>query len=462
MRRNNKEILLFMSTVGIVCIMLYINERGFFTTTNVSLANICPDGGLKRQDPKNPILQERKFQAPKNPILQIRKFYDNRLIPLKGVGDSFMPLEEINPPNIEVAPEHFLYETNRSRDYVRAEEKGRGPLKKILFWNDVFGNKSFYFGFGQEPFVKAKCRVSNCFATGDRNLFAPEELDALIWHVRSDDSSLPSKRSPHTRYVFWNLESALNMFSDLRTFKNIFNWTFTYRLDSDFPNPYHTVYRRRMVKHMPVRNYALGKKNLSAWFVSNCNSHSGRERLVKTLKKWIPIDVYGNCGPYKCARGGGRNNCYEMLERNYKFYMSFENSLCKDYVTEKVFNVLRYNVVPVVYGLANYSAQLPPKSYINAFDFPTAKSLASYLIYLDGNDTAYNEYFSWKAYHKFPSTWDMLAKPWCDLCARLHEDKSQKVYDIHKWFIKGSKCKDQRMPEISRFIKGRKAKKHRS
>ena len=36
------------------------------------------------------------------------------------------------------------------------------------------------------------------------------------------------------------------------------------------------------------------------------------------------------------------------------------------------------------------------RSYLNVMDFPSAKSLAQELIRLDGNDTAYLEYFWWK------------------------------------------------------------------
>ncbi|XP_064093767.1 alpha-(1,3)-fucosyltransferase C-like isoform X2 [Macrobrachium nipponense] len=326
-------------------------------------------------------------------------------------------------------------------------------MKKV--W--VFGNYSFYFGFGREPFVKAKCRVNSCFTTSDRSLFSLEEVDAVVWHSRSDDQSLPSKRSPHTRYVFWSWESAHYMFDNLQQFKNVFNWTFTYRVDSDFPNPFSAVYRRLVPKPVSVgKNYASGKKRLAAWFVSNCETKSGRERLVKKLKKWIRIDVYGRCGSYKCPwKNGKSNNCYELIERKYKFYFSFENSLCKDYATEKIFNILRFNVVPVVYGLMNYTAKLPPKSYIDALAFPTAKSLATYLMFLHKNDAAYNEYFRWKVYHQFPSEWSLLAKPWCELCERLHDDQSEKVYDIYKWFIEDSRCIHHEMNKISKFIDGK-------
>lgn len=42
----------------------------------------------------------------------------------------------------------------------------------------------------------------------------------------------------------------------------------------------------------------------------------------------------------------------------------------------------------------------PPHSYIDALKY-TPVQLAEYLKYLDGNDTAYNEYFWWKPYYKY-------------------------------------------------------------
>ena len=40
--------------------------------------------------------------------------------------------------------------------------------------------------------------------------------------------------------------------------------------------------------------------------------------------------------------------CDEELVQGYKFYLSFENNLCQDYVTEKFWNAMRRNVVPVI------------------------------------------------------------------------------------------------------------------
>jgi alpha-1,3-fucosyltransferase len=89
-----------------------------------------------------------------------------------------------------------------------------------------------------------------------------------------------------------------------------------------------------------------------------------------------------------------------MCFRNYKFYLSFENAMCEDYVTEKLWKVINHTVVPVVLGGANYSKIVPQKSVINALDFESPQKLAEYLQYLDKNATAYAEYFEWKLYFR--------------------------------------------------------------
>jgi len=106
----------------------------------------------------------------------------------------------------------------------------------------------------------------------------------------------------------------------------------------------------------------------------------------------------GKCGKPFCPFDQ-LNDCYERIELDYKFYLSFENSLCRDYITEKFFNLLDRNIVPIVYGAGNYEAIAPPHSYIDALKY-TPVQLAHYLDLLDKNDTLYNEYFWWKPYYK--------------------------------------------------------------
>ncbi len=110
---------------------------------------------------------------------------------------------------------------------------------------------------------------------------------------------------------------------------------------------------------------------------------SKREEYVKELQKYIQVDIYGQCGDLSgCPKSEG-DDCPKRLATKYKFYLAFENAICKEYVTEKFTRTLNYPTIPIVMGGANYSSFAPKHSYIDVFDFQSAKHLAKYLLYLD-------------------------------------------------------------------------------
>ena len=118
--------------------------------------------------------------------------------------------------------------------------------------------------------------------------------------------------------------------------------------------------------------------------------------------RYIPVDVFGGCSRRKCPETKNLS-CRDHLGQNYKFYLAFENSLCLDYVTEKFFLAYEHNMVPVTFGLANYSLYGPPGSYINSMDFDSVEDLAKYLLYLDENDDEYLKYFDWRGKYRVES-----------------------------------------------------------
>ena len=63
----------------------------------------------------------------------------------------------------------------------------------------------------------------------------------------------------------------------------------------------------------------------------------------------------------------------------YRFYLAFENSMCDDYVTEKLFDRLmssKHPLVPVVMGGADYAEIVPERSVIDVRDFEGPADLA--------------------------------------------------------------------------------------
>ena len=239
------------------------------------------------------------------------------------------------------------------------------------------------------------------------------------------EQDMPRYRLPHQKWVFFHTEAPrLNRFRYLERYHTSFNVTMTYTSDADIVQPYGICLPNRATtkkdpgsitqhirkiygsltdsapwlsheqKYTP-QNQASGKNRLVAWMVSNCHSTSKRSDYVELLQRYIPIDVYGACGNLTCLRSNSK--VCENLLNSYKFYLAFENSLCPEYITEKVWKRLKKGtVVPVVLGSAEYEKYLPKHSYINIKDFSSPAELANYLKLLDRNDTLYNEYFRWQ------------------------------------------------------------------
>jgi alpha-1,3-fucosyltransferase len=114
------------------------------------------------------------------------------------------------------------------------------------------------------------------------------------------------------------------------------------------------------------------KTKMVAWFVSHCRTESLREKYFQWLGQHVPIDTYGSCGSLKCVPVRS-DECDKLLD-SYKFYVAAENALCPDYVTEKFYRALAADIVPIVYGGADYSPYAPPSSYIDAGDFKSPKA----------------------------------------------------------------------------------------
>ncbi|XP_059622874.1 alpha-(1,3)-fucosyltransferase C-like [Phlebotomus argentipes] len=286
-----------------------------------------------------------------------------------------------------------------------------------------------------------------CVVTSDKNYFPDlRKFDAVVFSGSkpwSADEIFPSVRSPHQYYVLAEHESPFFAMHKFSVDISKYNLTMTHRRDSDIYWPYGFI-SNQSIDYVSELVAPLWKTpKTAAWFVSNCNARSKRNEVVSSLQQHVDIDVYGKCGTLKCERTD-EQQCYKLVEEEYFFYFSFENSLCKDYLTEKVFNIMKYFVVPVVFGGANYSHFLPPQSYIDANDFATAKDLANFLRNLANNPEEYIKYFWWKSHYKTLSTRITLN----NLCKKLHEFTSDvnegqfvRIYkNISSWLNDNQYC----------------------
>lgn len=266
--------------------------------------------------------------------------------------------------------------------------------------------------------------------------------DAVIFQGGRLPIKPPKRAHPNQVYIFSTIESPIHLAYTRggKPWLNNLNWTMTYRLDSDILYKYGSFELKELTD--------LSEKDLSeaydnkikevAWLVSDCVTESKREHYVNILKKYIKVDVYGKCGHFKnCTKEEGVN-CLKTIAKDYKFYLSFENSICKDYMTEKVFAWYNnMNIITVVRGARNYTALLPAHTYIDAHNFSSIKDLGMFLRQLGSNKKEYIKYLREKDKYLAQGLRPEVQKTYCELCKRLHNiDNYRKVYkNINTWWF---------------------------
>ncbi|XP_067650956.1 glycoprotein 3-alpha-L-fucosyltransferase A-like [Haliotis asinina] len=239
----------------------------------------------------------------------------------------------------------------------------------------------------------------------------------------------------------------------LPSWKNVFNWTFDYRMDSDIPAPYGVLQARNGTIDKDYSAIFKHKSGAVAWMVSNCVADGKRMDYVKKLMKYVQVDIYGACGNLTCPRKDDPA-CFEMLSSKYKFYLSFESAFCKDYITEKFFKFYELNLILITRGGVDYTKQAENNTYINAMDFESAKHLADFVKRLATNETEYTGYLKRKDKYKplyeeyrrkeegviVRRAYRLEAQGMCEVCRRLWDvEKYRKQYDdITTWFNKGT------------------------
>ena len=76
----------------------------------------------------------------------------------------------------------------------------------------------------------------------------------------------------------------------------------------------------------------------------------------------VRVDNFGGCMHNKDFPAGYQDteeNFMQLLSK-YKFYLSFENSICRHYYTEKLFRSLEIGVIPILLGHPADSEYLLP------------------------------------------------------------------------------------------------------
>lgn len=258
---------------------------------------------------------------------------------------------------------------------VGGQEKDNS-LIYILTWATSHLTPAPDSEMGQKYFINKKCLLQNCFLTNNQSYFNDiRQFDVILFHavtVHEPYIALPFARLESQKYIFMSNEPSV-LYPIPSHYNGFFNYTFTYLLHSDSTWRFFIVKDKEGKVIAPKLNVNWidyddipindeiklkleNKSKAAAWFVSHCETPSQREVYVTKLKRELDnyeltIDTFGDCGSLQCTN----EQCPVLVETDYFFYLVFENSMCKDYVTEKVLVPTKHFAVPIVYGGANYS-----------------------------------------------------------------------------------------------------------
>ncbi|CAG2214580.1 FUT-1 [Mytilus edulis] len=259
----------------------------------------------------------------------------------------------------------------------------------------------------------------------------PEKLAGQIWVYFTNES--PKYMFPPPN-IAW--EKSMSKF----------DWVMSYRPGSDISLPFGVLAKKENQNKLNYTKIFKEKNKDIAWIVSHCQTNSRREEYVKELQKYIQVDIYGRCGHLKCGKrlkiSSDLKVCKSYISQNYKFYLSFENSLCNNYVSEKVYDIFEDDnmMLPVIRGAPNITSILPEGTFITTSDFTSPKQLAAFLAKIGSSEDKYTSYLRKK--HSYSVTnWAFNFKTAiCDLCTRIKNEKlvnkKINVYDR----LKEDKC----------------------
>ncbi|XP_011688424.1 PREDICTED: alpha-(1,3)-fucosyltransferase 10 [Wasmannia auropunctata] len=275
----------------------------------------------------------------------------------------------------------------------------------VILWWTPFGNNN----------RMKTCENSRCYFTHNKTFERDARLKSILFYgsnLRVRD--LPNWRSSAISWGLLHEESPRN--NPILVHEealNLFNYSSTF---SRFSNVPLTLLDLPSLEELVAKSYYISTKekfalmhveNLASvlYIQSDCDTASDRDRYVVELMKHIQVDSYGACVNNAQLDDRLKNNYLSILSdreflsfvAKYKFTIAFENAICDDYITEKLWRPLIVGSVPIYYGSPSFKDWLPNnKSAISILDFAGPLELANFLHNLLKNDSAYEEYLSHK------------------------------------------------------------------
>uniref|UniRef100_A0A1Y1L3Q5 Fucosyltransferase n=1 Tax=Photinus pyralis TaxID=7054 RepID=A0A1Y1L3Q5_PHOPY len=219
------------------------------------------------------------------------------------------------------------------------------------------------FIFENKKLISCEDRYT-CVVTKNRSL----EFDVAAYlfygsNFKEDDLPLPKKNIP---WAIFHEESPKNLpFFLYEEGQHLFNITSTFSRDSSLPLVLQYLEDLQLITdttyyvNLKQKNKLLKQISPVLYIQSDCETPIERDLYVSELMKYIAVDSYGSCLnnkrlPEQHSVNKILTNLYDedfmKFVAQYKFTIAIENSICNDYVTEKLWRPLIAGSIPIYWG----------------------------------------------------------------------------------------------------------------
>jgi hypothetical protein len=210
-----------------------------------------------------------------------------------------------------------------------------------------------------------------------------ENPDILFYSVHSNN---------HQRYnctkILFTGENIRPDFNDCD-----FSFSFDYPITAkNYRLPLYALYDdvNKLINHEIDSTAELKNKTKFCCFIVSNPSCEIRNNFFLNLSKHKHVDSAGSL--YNNV-GGNIENKREFIKQ-YKFVIAFENSNYPGYVTEKIFEPLLEDCVPIYWGTELVNKDFNTKRFINCNDFENFDAVIQHVLAVDADDEVYLKYLN--------------------------------------------------------------------
>jgi alpha(1,3/1,4) fucosyltransferase len=178
---------------------------------------------------------------------------------------------------------------------------------------------------------------------------------------------------------------------------NVCDYSFSFNPDDyagrnyRLPQYYQYGKMEDLLKKKDIEQILRIKTKFCNFIYSNPNCRK-RSIFFKKLSKYKNVDSAGrylnNIGRFI---GPSAEDKWKFMEP-YKFSIAFENEESEYYTTEKIYEAMKVNSLPIYWGNRKIDLDFNTKSFLNYYDFNDDEELIERIIEVDKNDDLYLQY----------------------------------------------------------------------